>query len=342
MDNIKFILVEEESVYNCMIDTMFSDAFLTGNLKKVIETYDFGTITKILKREKIINYIGDLTSFYMKKKYELYKYLDKYLQKNEYLYIIFLNSSFHFTKYEYKTLLYYKKIYKNIKYILFYIDIVHHYVSKQANFLRKKKIFDLIYTVDEKDAKDYQMIYWPIPYSYKNETFLTIPENCSSEIYFCGATKKRTYILNHVAEAAQKNGIICEMDIVCDEKEGNLLGKYESVKLHPAGMYLYYDDILKKTLNCKCILDIVQPGQQALTLRAYEAVLYNKKLLSNNKSLISFQYYNPNYMQYFENVNDINWDWIKSNINIDYHYNGDFSPIKLLDDIKERCIKLYE
>lgn len=342
MNDGYFILVEEQSIYNCMIDTMFSDAFLTYNLKRIVENCNFGKIIKLLKREKIINNIGDLTSSYMKRRYQLYKYLQEIKSVNEPIYIIFLNSSFHNTKYEFKTLKFYKKINKNIKYILFYIDIVGHYVSKQANFLRKQGIFDLVYTIDKKDAIDYQMIYWCTPYSYNREIDLFGMQKQLTDIYFCGATKKRTSILSQIAETAEERRIDYEMDIVCDEQEGYLLKKYEKVKLHPAGKYLYYDEILKKTLSSKCILDIVQPNQTALSLRPYEAVLYNKKLLSNNKSLVNFLYYDSKYMQLFETIDDIDWEWVKSNINVNYHYSGEFSPLYLLSDIRERCINLYE
>ena len=78
-----------------------------------------------------------------------------------------------------------------------------------------------------------------------------------------------------------------------------------------------------------------QKGQVALTLRPYEAVVYNKKLLTNNKTILSFKYYNPRYMHYFEKIEDIDWNWVARKEKVNYEYEGDFSPIYLLQDISE-------
>ena len=41
---------------------------------------------------------------------------------------------------------------------------------------------------------------------------------------------------------------------------------------------------------------------------------------------MDFEFYNAKYMQYFEKVDDIDWDWVKREEKINYEYNGDFSP----------------
>ena len=97
--------------------------------------------------------------------------------------------------------------------------------------------------------------------------------------------------------------------------------------------HLPYSDMLKILPNVQCILDIPQEDQAALTLRPYEAVVYNKKLLTNNKRIKSFKYYDNRYMQYFERVEDIDWDWLVSDINVNYGYQGDFSPYHLLNQL---------
>ena len=96
---------------------------------------------------------------------------------------------------------------------------------------------------------------------------------------------------------------------------------------------------MRRELSAKCILEIVQKGQVALTLRPYEAVAYNKKLLTNNKTILNFKYYNPKYMRYFEKVEDIDWNWVKCDDGVDYNYQGDFSPRYLLADIEKNLSK---
>ena len=38
-----------------------------------------------------------------------------------------------------------------------------------------------------------------------------------------------------------------------------------------------------------------------------------------------------------EKVEDIDWNWVKEDIEVDYHYNGEFSPLRLMEDIIKSC-----
>ena len=96
-------------------------------------------------------------------------------------------------------------------------------------------------------------------------------------------------------------------------------------RLKPRKEFVAYDVILERTLAANVIIDIVD-NNAPITLRAYEAVVYNKKLLTNNKKILEFKYYDRRYIQYFEKVEDINWDWVKESVNVNYSYTGDFSP----------------
>lgn len=55
---------------------------------------------------------------------------------------------------------------------------------------------------------------------------------------------------------------------------------------------------------------------------------------------MDFEFYNTKYMQYFEKVDDIDWDWVKREEKINYEYNGDFSPKcfvrRIINDTKQK------
>ena len=146
--------------------------------------------------------------------------------------------------------------------------------------------------------------------------------------------KKRTNQLLKVLGKCKQENISVKMDIVCKEEEKNKFEIFkDNVNIYCGDNFLKYQDVLEKSLQASCILEIVQDGQAALTLRPYEAVTYNRKLLTTNKTILKYKYYNPSYMQYFEKVEDINWDWVKSGEEFDFNYQGEFSPDKLLKNI---------
>ena len=205
--------------------------------------------------------------------------------------------------------------------------------------LRKMGIFDWIYTVDEGDSIKYNLNLFPTPYSVIDKYKTIIPKN---DIYFCGVTKDRGNKIKKILDAIEKNNITTKMDIFCNSMEYKNLKNYKKVaNIYENANFIPYFKVLEKTLQSRCILELVQENQNALTLRAYEAIAYNRKLLTNCKTILSFKYYNPAYIQYFENISDIDWNWVKKDINIDYKYNGEFSPKRLIDDIKKNLMEEF-
>ena len=70
-----------------------------------------------------------------------------------------------------------------------------------------------------------------------------------------------------------------------------------------------------------------------MTLRYYEAITYNKKLITNNEMVKKLPFYNPYYMFVFCDPEDIDLAWVKRSVKVDYHYNNEFSPKELVKDI---------
>ena len=176
-----FILVEDQSEYNNMIDTMFYDCRNVGKFLTIVENETKSKIIQFLKKSKIQKYTNGILNFLIVKKFNLYNILKENTSKFEKIYVIFLNSSFLISRYPCKVLKKFKAKWNNIKYILFYIDIIEHPVSKHANMLRKMGIFDWIYTVDEGDSIKYNLNLFPTPYSVIDKYKTIIPKN---DIYF--------------------------------------------------------------------------------------------------------------------------------------------------------------
>ena len=327
------LLIEETSTYNSMIDIMFGDLLSEKKIIKILENKSNAKIENILKKNKIEKKFGKITGQILYKKFRLYEFLRDNAHKYDRINILFLNSSFIQTRYPLYSLKKYKKKFKNLRYILFYIDIINHPVCQYANYLRRKGIFDSIYTVDEDDAKKYNLKLWKTPYS-KYEKFVN--KVVKKDIYFCGVLKERDKKIKKILDGCKKNKIIADLDIVCNEKETEPLLTYkEFINFHMPDDYLNYLEVLKNSLEANCILEIVQDGQKALTLRPYEAVAYNKKLLTNNKTILDFEFYDSRYMKYYEKESDIDWEWVKRKEKVHYSYNNEFSPIHLLRNIEK-------
>ena len=94
---------------------------------------------------------------------------------------------------------------------------------------------------------------------------------------------------------------------------------------------LSYAEVVQLVQQHDIIVEIMNGTQAGNTLRLKEAVCYNKCLLTNNPIIKSSPYYHSDYMQIFDNVEDI--DLSRFSHDVDYHYKGEFSPGKLMERI---------
>ena len=95
-----------------------------------------------------------------------------------------------------------------------------------------------------------------------------------------------------------------------------------------------YEENIARAVNNNCILEIVRENFIGFTQRYYEAIVFNKKLLTNNAEVKQFAYYDERYIQYFEKVEDIDWKWVQEETEVDYKYRGDFDPKKWKENLK--------
>ena len=78
---------------------------------------------------------------------------------------------------------------------------------------------------------------------------------------------------------------------------------------------LAYNDVLKISARSKAIIEIVLPNQMGLTWRALEALFLKKKLITNNKNIKTYDFYNKDNIFIFgiDSISDL-----KSFINSPY------------------------
>lgn len=94
---------------------------------------------------------------------------------------------------------------------------------------------------------------------------------------------------------------------------------------------LSYAEVVELVQQHDVIVEIMNGNQAGNTLRLKEAVCYNKCLLTNNPFVQESPYYHPDFIQIFKEVDDI--DLSRFTMNVDYKYNGEFSPCKLMERI---------
>ena len=218
----------------------------------------------------------------------------------------------------------------NLKYCLLLLNSCEHDFNAKSFTVKrilKSLNMDMIFSFDNHDALQYNLHYFPSLYSK-----IQLPEkNIKKEydFYFIGKKKNRYKIILDTYFTLKKRGFKCLFRIT--DVEENEMIKDDGIIYN---QYIPYSEVIEEISKSNGIVDIKIPEQSGLSLRYFEAVQYNKVLLTNNPSVLNMPYYKKNHIYYFENIDDIpNIVKIDENI-INYDYDGCYSPINLASMIE--------
>lgn len=327
---MKYIIVSENSNFSSMFKIMFNDIVRQNKGVFISDPFDERNkfrrfLFKLLYKKEINKYLKSRFEFIFKPKFNLMNEIKKL--SPEPITIVFNNSSINKYYNEY-TLRKIKNKYPRIKFVLYFVDPMFQCKNSDAVRLMTTNIFNLVYTYSKSDAKNYNLFYYPTPYS----KILDVPKKTIKGVYFCGAEKGRTNLLNSVCDKLVELNIPYHFYVQGDPDNSS---KYLKIVNGPVKKY---DEVVKDTVMYNCILDLLQEKkdkfQSGLSLRAYEALVYGKSLITNNPNIKKFEYYNPKTMHYIKNASDIRKEWIINKVESNYH--DQFSPLNFVKDIEKR------
>ena len=220
---------------------------------------------------------------------------------------------------------YLKHTYIRLKTVLYFDDTVETYSKAipSLNPYSLKEKYDYVFAYNPSDVAEYGFIQYNACFSKLN---ISYNAERQSDLCFIGQPKDRYTMLKRIFDYL---GEKCNCNfIVVGENDGDDNG------IRMTTRYMDYEEYLQHEISSNCILEILKADTQGATFRCWEAVYYNRKLITNWKGITSFEYYDPRFMMYFEKPEDIDIDFVKSKIEVDYHYLGDNSPSVFLRNIE--------
>lgn len=173
----------------------------------------------------------------------------------------------------------------NCEVYLFYWNII---TPKRINY----KLFtdkEAIYSTDPADCEKYNFKYNNMFYC---EKYYEPYEPCKkNKLFFLGVDKGRADLLLCLKAVFEESGIECDIRLLAS---GLNKKRRQELKSILTDKRLSYEEYLTQLQRCSLILDITQFGQMAPTMRVMEAIYLSKKLITNNRSLSSYDFYTEN------------------------------------------------
>ncbi|MCI8514245.1 MAG: hypothetical protein HFI93_06395 [Lachnospiraceae bacterium] len=210
---------------------------------------------------------------------------------------------------------------KNITLVLVMVNTM----ARRASLLKKKlPCFSRIFSFDEQDSLKYGFVYHPTNYSMPDMGDF---REVKSDAFYVGVSKGRAGMLADIYATLTKGGAKADFCVVGVKRSER---RREGIRYNE---WMPYPSVLQHIRESNCIVEVMDGSQRGVTLRTMEAICYNKKLLTNNPLMKNSKYYKTGNIQVFTAPDEIDVAFVKDRSPVDYGYEGEFSPIHLLEHI---------
>ncbi|MFD2824232.1 hypothetical protein ACFS5M_11175 [Lacinutrix iliipiscaria] len=175
-------------------------------------------------------------------------------------------------------------------------NFIAYYHDSINNIPRKKEVihfFDKVYSYERKDVKDYNLHFIP-NFIYLNQEY---KKNAPNYMAFTIMSKDyRFKTLEKLAAQFKEKHISYQFLVQSDKDTQSDLIHFIKERKNNAQVL----DYLKQTHS---IVDIHKYGvQDGLTFRVFESLFFEKKIITTNKDIKTYDFYNPNNIFVIEDV----------------------------------------
>ena len=193
--------------------------------------------------------------------------------------------------------------------------------------------FDMIYTYDPEEAEAFHFEYYTA-ISDVSKYMSIVQDVPESDVFYCGSIRHewkggRFEAVDRVYQYLSSNNVNCDFHLVFSKSLPLPDRKYAGTQR------LTYLETIKHTINARAILEIVVEGQYGVTERFYNALMYNKKFITNNKSVLQHPYYDSRFMKVFEDPSEIEIEWLLDDRPVNYNYDGKYTPKGMYEMLKQ-------
>ncbi|RZJ50805.1 MAG: lipopolysaccharide core biosynthesis protein rfaS [Chryseobacterium sp.] len=175
--------------------------------------------------------------------------------------------------------------------VLIISDSINRY-PKTKNIL---SLFDKVFSFEKKDCKKYNLRF-KTNFIYK--TTENAPENYKYKVFNISSFDNRFPVIKKIAKAIYEMKIKSKIVIFTSKEntEPYLEFSKKSLSIEENNQFLEESEIM---------LDVSRNGQEGLSFRVFESLGLKKKLITTNKDIVNYDFYNPDNIFVIENADDI-------------------------------------
>ena len=159
--------------------------------------------------------------------------------------------------------------------------------------------FDKFFSFEPKNVKDHNLLF--LPNFYSSDLAANKDSEPQFDLSYVASFDNRLPTLERILDSLIHLHLKTNINIVATETIANKNEK--SIR--------WFTDVLPRNEtirimnDSKILLDIAQPKQDGLSFRVFEAMALEKKIITTNKSVTSYDFYNPNNIFVWQNEGTI-------------------------------------
>jgi len=228
-----------------------------------------------------------------------------------------------------------KKELPNAKFVMYQWDS-----NKQSNYLPIIKYFDKVQTFDKQDSKQFNIQYLPLFYTDEYYDIAVSNNQKKYDLVFFGAYHSdRLEVIKYIDKLFRENNLEFKYHLYITKLALARFLFTGIIKLVDLKFFKTYTvdtkTIIEDYKKSKAVLDIELNIQNGLTMRTFETLGSNLKLVTTNLNIKKEDFYDPSRIMDIDRNNiNIDLDFFKNDIKIDkqfYKYRIKSWLISILD-----------
>ena len=203
--------------------------------------------------------------------------------------------------YDFSFIKYLRKKIPDIKIGYLFSDIIEKSGAQYFHIVDSlNKYYDKVFSFDKFDAAKHGFEYSYLVYDYNFSNDCTT--DIVNDVFLVAQAKNRLEQILDIYDICSL--LELRIDFAINKIPENQLELVENRKIQ-INEIIPYDEVVNRLLKSKCIIDIMQKGSVGITLNIVEAVVFNKKAISNNPELVNESFYDPSRILILNNKADI-------------------------------------
>lgn len=275
------------------------------NMGYEVDFFDDRPSTNALVKA-IIRINKNLISYYIE---SYFKKIYKKIKENEYDIVLLISGqSLSFSEQMIKTI---RENQRKALFVLYQWDSIGNF----PYIVNMHKYFDKCYSFDKKDVSDYECLeFLPLFYSSRYEKIGEIKKNkYKYDFTFIGTAHPKKYKM--ISEISKELKDVYKNQFIYFYLPSLIVYIYRKIK-NPEFKNAKYKDFKYKKIDGKlieeifedtrCVLDSPQDGQLGLTMRVLETLGAKKKLITTNKDIKNYDFYDEQNIYIYDKKIDLN------------------------------------